>query len=95
MSNIDIHATHRLGHAQALAAAAALSRDLAEKFNIDYHWEDEVIHFQRPGVRGRILVREDELSIQAQLGLMLMLMKDSIEQEITRYLETNFGCRFR
>jgi len=94
VSTIDIHAFHTLSHEQALSAADELSIDLAEKFGIDYGWEDEVIHFERPGVRGQIQVQESELRIQADLGFMLMLLKRPIEQEIVRYLEKHFGCSF-
>jgi len=94
MSTIDIHAYHDLSHEDALNAADELSMDLADKFGIDYGWEDEVIHFERPGVHGQILVKETELRIQANLGLMLMMLKGPIEQEIIRYLEEHFGCKF-
>jgi len=94
VSSIDIHAFHKLSHEDALNAADELSADLARKFGIDYGWEDEVIHFERPGVSGRIVVGETELHIQAKLGFMLMMLKGPIEQEIVRYLETHFGCSF-
>ena len=94
MSTIDIHAHHTLSHEQALDAADKLSIDLAEKFGIDYGWEDEVIHFERPGVHGQILVQDSELRIQASLGWMLMMLKEPIEREIVRYLQEHFGCRF-
>jgi len=94
VSTIDIHAYHTLSHEEALNAADELSIDLAEKFGIEYGWEDEVIHFERPGVNGQILVKETELRIQANLGLMLMMLKTPIEQEIRRYLAEHFGCCF-
>jgi putative polyhydroxyalkanoate system protein len=94
VSTIDIHAFHALSHEEALNAADELSIDLAEKFGIEYGWEDEVIHFERPGVNGQILVQESELRIQANLGLLLMMLKTPIEQEIIRYLEEHFGCSF-
>ena len=94
MSTIDIHAFHTLSHEEALNAADELSIDLAKKFGIEYGWEDEVIHFERPGVNGQILVQESELRIQANLGLLLMMLKTPIEQEIIRYLEEHFGCSF-
>ena len=53
-----------------------------------------MIHFERPGVNGQILVADSELRIQANLGIMLMLLKGPIEQEIVRYLEEHFGCSF-
>jgi putative polyhydroxyalkanoate system protein len=94
MSTIDIHAHHTLSHEDALKAANELSIDLAEKFGIEYGWEGEVIHFERPGVNGQILVQDSELRIQAKLGFMLMILKGPIEQEIVRYLEEHFGCCF-
>lgn len=94
MSSIDIRARHNLSHQEALTAADELSCDLAEKFGIDYGWEDGVIHFERPGVQGQILVQDNELRVRANLGIMLMLLKDPIEQEIIRYLESHFGCNF-
>jgi putative polyhydroxyalkanoate system protein len=94
MSTIDIHAFHTLSHEEALNAADELSIDLAEKFGIDYGWDEEVINFERPGVSGQILVQETELRIQADLGFMLMMLKSPIEQEIMRYLKQHFGCSF-
>lgn len=94
VSKIDIHAFHKLSHEDALTAADELSCDLAEKFGIEYGWEDEVIHFERPGVHGQILVNDTELRIQATLGFMLMMLKVPIEQEIRRYLTEHFGCSF-
>jgi putative polyhydroxyalkanoate system protein len=94
MSTIDIHAFHTLSHEEALNAADELSMDLAEKFGIDYGWDEEVINFERPGVSGQILVKETELRIQADLGFMLMILKSPIEQEIMRYLKQHFGCSF-
>jgi putative polyhydroxyalkanoate system protein len=95
VSTIDIHAYHTLSHEDALTAADDLSIDLAEKFGIDYGWDDEVIHFERPGVNGQIDVKENELRIQANLGFMLMMLKGPIEQEIIRYLKEHFGCSFQ
>jgi putative polyhydroxyalkanoate system protein len=94
VSTIDIHARHALSHEEALTAADELSRDLSEKFGIDYGWEGEVIQFERPGVHGSITVREKELRIQAELGFLLMMLKGPIEEEIVRYLTDHFGCNF-
>jgi len=94
VSNIDIHAFHTLSHAKALEAADELAVDLAKKFGIDYGWENEAIHFERPGVSGRIDIGETELRIRARLGFLLMMLKEPIEREIVRYLEEHFGCSF-
>jgi putative polyhydroxyalkanoate system protein len=94
VSDIDIHAHHTLSHEEALNAADELSCALAKKFDIDYGWEDDVIHFERPGVNGQITIQQTELRIQAKLGFMLMMLKGPIEQEIVSYLREHFGCSF-
>ena len=76
----------------AQQAADDLARDLAEKFSINYGWEEDHIHFERPGVHGMITVRENEIRIKATLGIMLIFLKPLIEDEITDYLENQFGC---
>lgn len=87
-------ARHTMPAETAQAAADELAVDLAEKFDISYGWEGDHIHFERPGVHGTITVRENEIRIKAKLGLMLMFLKPVIEDEITLYLQSHFGCRF-
>lgn len=94
MSHIDIHARHTMDREQAQHAADQLSKDLASKFGIDYVWEEDIIHFERPGVHGQIIVNGEEIHIQAQLGFMLALLKGPIENEIHQYLSEHFGCEF-
>ncbi len=79
---------------EAQKAADELASDLAEKFEINYGWEGDHIHFERPGVHGRITVRDGEIRIKATLGLMLIFLKPLIEDEITQYLQTHFDCTF-
>lgn len=81
-------------HSKAQEAADDLANDLAAKFDIDYGWEDDTIHFERSGVRGQISVGEQEIRIQAELGLLLSFLKGRIEEEVVRYLESHFGCSF-
>jgi len=78
----------------AQQAADELAGDLARKFDIDYGWDGDHIHFERPGVHGVITVRENEIRIKATLGLMLIFLKPVIEEEITQYLQDHFDCRF-
>lgn len=94
MSTIDIHAFHQLSHEDAQEAADRLSRDLAQKFNIEYGWDGDEIHFERPGVHGQITVNSEEIRVQAHLGFMLAMLRVPIETEIHRYLSEEFGCTF-
>ena len=94
MSHIDLHANHSLSHAAAKSAAEELASDLARKFEIEYAWEGDHIHFERPGASGRITVGERDIHITARLGFMLMFLRHRIEEEVIRYLSEHFGCTF-
>ena len=83
-----------MSYEQAQDAADKLSADLASKFGIDYGWDGDDIHFERPGVHGQIRVDGEAIHVQAHLGFMLALMKTPIEDEIRRYLGEEFGCTF-
>jgi putative polyhydroxyalkanoate system protein len=89
-----MHACHALSREEAQAAADRLAADLAQKFEIEYGWDGDHIHFERPGVDGTITVRESEIRIKARLGLVLMFLKGRIEQEIVSYLSEHFDCTF-
>ena len=94
MSTIDVHAHHEMSLEDAQQAADELACDLAEKFAIDYGWDGDEIHFERPGVHGSIMVSGVEIRVQANLGFLLVMLKGPIEQEIIRYLKEHFGCTF-
>ena len=94
MSSIDVHAYHNMDTEHAQEAADKLAADLASKFEIDYGWDGDDIHFERAGVHGKIKVAEKEIHIQAELGFLLSFLKPRIEEEITSYLSSHFGCTF-
>lgn len=93
MSTIDIRSKHTLGLEQAQHEADLLAQDLSGKFGIDYGWDGDEIHFERPGVHGQIVVGEEDIRITAHLGFLLVMLKPPIEQEIIRHLNEHFGCR--
>lgn len=94
MSNINVCAHHSLSLEDAQNAADELAQDLAEKFAIDYGWDGDSIHFERPGVNGEIHVNGEELQFTANLSFLLIALKPKIEEEIVRYLKEHFGCTF-
>lgn len=94
MSHIDIRAYHQLSRKEAQDAADALAEDLAGKFDIDYGWDGDTLVFERPGVEGQITIDGSSIHIEARLGMLLMLLKGRIEDEVHRYLRDHFGCTF-
>jgi len=95
MPAIDIHAMHSMSRAEAQKAADYLAQDLADKFDIEYGWDEDTISFERSGVAGTIRVDGEQIHIVAQLGFMLSLFKDTLESEIRRQLHEHFNCTFR
>ena len=87
MSQIQIIRPHGRSRDDALKLADDIAADLAEQFSIDYHWEQETLHFERSGISGQILVDQDNIEIDARLGLLLYALKPAIENEINRYLD--------
>ena len=94
MSSIDISAFHEMTLEDAQQAADDLAQDLADKFDIDYGWDEDSIHFERPGVHGSIDVKKDAIRVTAELGFLLAMLKSRIEIEIREYLQSHFGCTF-
>lgn len=92
MSHIDITAYHDMNLGEAQDAADALAQDLAKKFDIDYGWDGDFIHFERTGVDGSIEINKQHIHVQARLGLLLTFMQGRIEDEICGYLKSHFGC---
>ena len=94
MAQINVQALHTLSKKDAQQAATDLADDLAEKFSINYGWDGDEIHFERAGVDGQISVDGDHIHVIARLSMVLSFLKDLIEAEIRRYLESHFGCTF-
>ena len=54
MSRIDIRHPHSLPKAKARKAIEDVAKKLAEKFDMDYGWDGDILNFSRSGVDGAI-----------------------------------------
>ena len=90
MSHILVQRQHKLGQQQAREAAEKIVAHLEERYGIQHHWEDNVLHFKRPGVSGQMEVSASEVQVNVRLGLLLLAMKHHLEQEIHRYMDELF-----
>ena len=88
MASISITRKHSLTHRQARTVAEKIAKDLNKRFDLDYEWDGDHIDFGRPGVTGRMHVGKDRIKLDVQLGLMLGLLKPTIEREIVTQLDT-------
>lgn len=88
---IDIHHAHTLPIEDARKAVEDVAVKLGRKFGLDYRWEGDALHFVRPGVDGHIAVLAGQLRVTAKLGMLMSAMKGTIESELRRYLDQEFG----
>ena len=82
MASISITRKHSLSHKKAKDAAEKIAKDLQKRFDLDYEWHGDHIDFERPGVSGQMHVGKDRIKIDVQLGLLLGMLKPTIEREI-------------
>lgn len=90
MPSIDIKHSHSKTPAQARKAIEQVVKKLAERFEMDYGWDDDTLNFNRSGVDGKIKLAPKSLHITADLGFMLSMLKGPIEAEIKRVLAEKF-----
>lgn len=91
MASIDIHYPHERSMKDARAAVEHVAERMAEKFGIRHSWDGNHLDFSGSGVKGRIALAKKEVRVTATLGFLLSAFKGSIEAEINRYLEREFG----
>ena len=91
MPAISIKRRHKLDHKKAKAAAEKIARDLNKRFDLAYEWDGDHIDFERPGVTGRMHVGRDRIKLEVQLGLLLGMLKPTIEKEIDAQLDRLLG----
>ena len=90
MSRIDIRHAHSLPKAKARKAIEDVAKKLAEKFDMDYGWDGDILNFSRSGVDGHIALGPDDLHVHAKLGFLTAMFKEPIENEIKRVLQERF-----
>ena len=91
MADIDIRHRHDRRKAEARAAVERIAEHIAEKFDVDFHWDGDTLNFDRSGVHGLISLLSKEIHVTAHLSFLLAMLKGPIEAEIRRYLDEEFG----
>jgi putative polyhydroxyalkanoate system protein len=91
MATIKIARKHSLSHKKARDVAEKIAKDLQKRFDLAYEWDGDHIDFERPGVTGRMHVGRDRIKLEVQLGLLLGMLKPTIEKEIDAQLDRLLG----
>lgn len=91
MANIDIHYPHDRSMKDARAAVERVAERISEKFGIRHSWEGNHLDFSGSGAKGGIALGKKEVHVTVSLGFPVSMFRGSIEAEIHRYLEREFG----
>ena len=91
MADIDIKRAHNLGLKAARAAADKMGDELGKKFGLQGDWKGNVFNFERPGVTGSLAIDDKDLRLHVSLGMLLKMMKPSIETAVKQQLDTLFA----
>lgn len=91
MSQIHIVHPHARTPAQARQAVEQAAAKLHTRFGVASHWQDDTLHFARPGVEGRIALQPGQVEVEARLGLLFSAFQSLAEDEIRRVLAEKLG----
>jgi len=91
MADIDLKRVHQLGMKAARHAADEMAADLGKKFGLSGSWTGNTLHFDRPGVSGKLALTEKDLHLTVTLGFLLKALRGSIERAVHEELDTLFA----
>lgn len=91
MPTIDIKRAHSRPLPEAKKLVQRVADHIAERFDVDCCWDGDTLNFQRSGVDGHIKVSAKQIHVTANLGFLLLAIRGTVEREIHRYLEEEFG----
>jgi len=90
MSDIAFVRRHSLPIAKARAQVQKAADALAAEHGLSSEWQGNTLHFHRTGVQGHIHVSEQEVRLDATLGLLLKPFRATfvkhIERDLDKYL---------
>lgn len=92
MTDIVIYRKNNKSLEEAHAAAERLAVELANRFGLRSHWQDDTLIFERPGANGELAISAEEVILTVRLGGLLSALKPSLEREIQRQLDAVFGA---
>jgi len=91
MADIDLKRVHHLGMKAARHAADEMAADLGKKFGLSGGWTGNTLHFDRPGVTGKLVLTDKDLHLTVTLGFLLKVLRGSIEKAVHEELDALFS----
>lgn len=90
MSTIHLDRAHTMGPVGAREAADRIAESLSRDYGMTCTWQDDVMHFARPGASGELAVSADRIVLDVRLGVLFAAFKPTVEAK----LQSNFDRWF-
>jgi putative polyhydroxyalkanoate system protein len=90
MSHIVLTRPHGLTREKAANRIDRLLEDLRQEYDFAGQWENDVLHLERKGATGEVLVSEDDIEIRIRLALVLRPLRGKIEERLGAELDELF-----
>ncbi|AZF13119.1 hypothetical protein C4J93_4969 [Pseudomonas sp. R2-37-08W] len=87
MARITVEREHSLGKEGARAKADLLAQKLKDKYGLESSWSGDTLNLKRSGVKGTVLVADDSLRIEVELGLLMSAMSGTLKSEIEKAVD--------
>jgi putative polyhydroxyalkanoate system protein len=92
MSRIYIQRDHELDSGTLRKRAESLAKQLKGEFGGNYRWEGNTVHYSYSGgIDARLTLQDEEILVDVKLGVLMLMLKKRLQQEIERYLDTHLA----
>ena len=87
MSHISIKRTHHSSLAEATKTADRMAAKLARDYQLRSQWDGNVLHFDRSGLNGTLVVTVNDIQVDVKLGLLMAAFKGPLQAAVERELD--------
>ena len=92
MSTIEINHPHQIAADTLKEKMENLSSEMKQRYGAATEWKNDTeAEISAPGVTGKVLASDSNISITIELNMMLSMMAGKIEEDIKKYLDKNFS----
>ncbi len=84
---IERQRTHQLAPSVARERVERIAAKLAERFSARCRWEGDRLCVEHPAVQGSLTLQPDSVTLQADIGFPVSLMRAQVEAEIDRLMQ--------
>lgn len=92
MSRIYIQRDHELDRRTLRKRAESLARQLQREFGGNYRWEGNTVHYNYSGgIDARLTLQEEDILVDVKLGVLMLMLKKPLQQEIEVYLDQHLA----